>query len=208
MRHLSLRYVVDRLMVAAAIHRNPDWPWMARGVVRALDSLLRPTDALLEFGSGRSTHWFAARCRKVVSIEHNAQWHASVSSGLRDNVELRLESDPRAYYAAPRLSGPASFDIIVIDGAFDRGQCALAALPSIKPGGLLVVDDVHRYLPSTSRSPGAVPHHGLPANSAWHEFSELTADWRRLWFEDGVSDTALLFPRATQYPPLAHKESL
>jgi hypothetical protein len=33
-------------------------------------------------------------------------------------------------------------------------------MPKIKPGGFLIIDDAHRFLPSDSRSPNAHTHYG------------------------------------------------
>jgi len=45
----------------------------------------------------------------------------------------------------------SSLDFILIDGK-KRDSCALAALPRIKPGGIIIVDDVHRYIARTKPS--------------------------------------------------------
>ena len=55
-------------------------------MIAVLDSWLCAGDTGLEFGSGRSTRWFAARVGALTSIEHDAAWHARVASSLVDRL--------------------------------------------------------------------------------------------------------------------------
>jgi len=59
-----------------------------------LNSYLRKTDTGLEFGSGRSTLWFARRVAKLTSVEHNETWVSNVQQMLRkagiENVDYRF----------------------------------------------------------------------------------------------------------------------
>jgi predicted O-methyltransferase YrrM len=45
-----------------------------------------------------------------------------------------------------------SLDFVLVDGK-QRAQCALASLMKLRPGGILIVDDVHRYFPAESSLP-------------------------------------------------------
>lgn len=54
--------------------RNPDKPWLTPGAVAFLDGHLTPEMAGLEFGSGRSTAWFARKLARLVSVEHHEEW--------------------------------------------------------------------------------------------------------------------------------------
>ena len=69
----------------------PERPWLTRESIGILDRLLRPEDIGIEFGSGRSTAWFAQRVKRLRSVEHNPVWHARVArqlaSGEIGNVE-------------------------------------------------------------------------------------------------------------------------
>ena len=85
-----------------------------------------------------------------------------------------------------------SIDIILVDGEY-RGHCALRALKKLRNGGILVVDNVNWFLPSTSKSPNARNLEQGPRDMAWRDFEERTKDWRRLWTSSGVTDTAFFF---------------
>lgn len=59
--HLTPRYVFNRIAVLLDERRNPEHPWLTADAVRILSTLILPTDIGVEFGSGRSTKWFAQR---------------------------------------------------------------------------------------------------------------------------------------------------
>jgi predicted O-methyltransferase YrrM len=128
-------------------------PWMVAAAVARLDGLLQPDWELFEFGSGRSTAWFAARVGRVVSVEHDPAWHSQVVSLLEQariaNVDLRLvelDSFPAQMEGFPA----SSFDVVVVDGwdmeepRARRVPCVEAAAPKVRPGGYLVLDDSER----------------------------------------------------------------
>lgn len=146
-------------------------PWMNFRVIRWLRSYLGPEMDVFEYGSGGSTVFAAKRVRKVVSVEHDPAWHARVLSALRaqgiTNCDLRLvlpdpcsslqevPYGPRSYTS--RTSHAAglrfeayvktidefpdhSLDLVVVDG-YSRFSCVGHAIPKVRPGGYLLVDD-------------------------------------------------------------------
>ena len=202
-RHWSPRYLVDRARDRVYQATHPGDPWLTPAAVQFLSLWLRSTDRGLEFGSGRSTLWFARRTQHLTSIEHAPEWHARVSGRLRElgilNVDLRLvekepapadPSQPPAYAAAAGDLPDSSLDYVLVDGAY-RDACALAGLCKLKPGGLLILDDAHRYLPSRSISPYARTLAEGPASPLWGTFLQSVSGWRCLWTSKGVSDTAV-----------------
>jgi predicted O-methyltransferase YrrM len=165
-----------------------------------LGRLLLPTDDGLEYGCGRSTEWFAQRTRSLVSVEHDDYWFARVDSALKKaavrNVVLKHvpatgygDSDRLrdAYVAADPALQPASLDYVLVDGLY-RDLCALNVLPLIRPSGMLIIDNVNWYLPSTSVAPASVRH---PASIDWQELGVTLSTWRSIWTSNGVTDTAI-----------------
>jgi len=69
-------------------------PWFTQRANSLLPTLLKKPDVGLEFGSGRSTFWFARRVAALTSVEHNAFWHKKVSKTLKEqglsNVQYLL----------------------------------------------------------------------------------------------------------------------
>ncbi len=150
-------------------------PWMPFLVIQHLNHVLKPTDRVLEFGSGGSTLFLARRVSTVVTIEHDPQWGALVQAALKRHnltqVDFRVVPpeaghNPAATSAVAAYQGmnftrylqqiqdfaDESFDVVIIDGRV-RNQCVEAALPKLKPGGLLVLDNADRakYAPSLQR---------------------------------------------------------
>ena len=91
---LRPRYVADRVRLAVHQRLHPDAPWLTAEATEALDRWLRPEHVGIEWGSGRSTVWFAQRVGRLVSVEHDAGWHATVAAQLVangiTNVDYRL----------------------------------------------------------------------------------------------------------------------
>lgn len=198
--HWTPSYLVNRVRQEWWFRSHPEDPWLTRTAVAFLHEYLRSGDTVVEFGSGRSTLWFARHVGtqgKVISVEASAEWQQEVSrrlvaAGLTHASVEHAVPQPVEYVqsASRRLNGKA--DVILIDGAV-RDACAVWALTVVKPGGVIVIDNVQRHLPHASRCPLAIPAEGAPETAVWTEFHLHTASWRRFWTTDGVNDTAFFF---------------
>jgi len=194
--HWTARYALDRVRLELFQRTHPKAPWFVPSAIRVLESGVRSSDVVLEFGSGRSTSWFANRAKQVISVEHDASWHARVATTLSElgltNVQQRLAA-PGDYLSVFGELGPETVDVVVDDG-IQRDRVALESLSRLSPGGLLVIDDAGRYLP---RDPGERAQSRFPkprrdyASEAWQAFGEQTRSWRRFWFSSGVTDTVI-----------------
>lgn len=130
---------------------------------------------MLEFGSGKSTRWYADRAASLVSVENDPAWHRLVApeiAGLA-HVDYRLASN-EADYSRPDVDGP--IDLVMIDGAW-RDRCAEFALARLAPGGMIYLDNSDK---GADADCGDVPRarrllidhaeaHGLP----WREFTDF-----------------------------------
>ncbi len=201
--HYTIYYLWNRLRLALYEKKNPGAPWMPRTVNAFLDCWLSFDDVGFEFGSGRSTLWLAKRVGALISVESDEAWHSEVIGQLEKencrNVKLEFKS------VLPKgkiLSSPyvlsvdefpdSSFDFIIVDGKH-RGHCAMRSIPKLRQGGILIIDDVHRYLPSRSSVPHARPLTAGYRDEAWREFAKVTGAWRRAVFTDGVTDTGIFY---------------
>ena len=149
-------YMAGRLQNWIYEWRHPDHPWLAPAAIIWLEHNLRSDMRGWEWGSGRSTLWFAKRLQSITSIESDAAWFEQVREMVAElsNVDLRhipLEHPDAETYAfdypvlpanaAAIESVPdASLDFVVVDGWY-RPVCTRAALPKLKPGGLLLIDN-------------------------------------------------------------------
>jgi predicted O-methyltransferase YrrM len=199
--HLTPRYVLKLAQVLVFEARHPDAPWLTQQAVTMLTTMLRPSDVGLEYGSGRSTRWLARRTGRMTSVETDKRWHAEVqaqlsAAGLMDRVEYLWvpanelnESDPHrsAYLAVAGNLPRQSLDYVLVDGMY-RDECAVRAVTLLKPGGLLIIDNINWFVPNLSRSPLSVRSVASPT---WGRFLDLVRSWRVIWTSSGVTDTAL-----------------
>lgn len=196
---LRPRFIWNRFREGWFEITHPDAPWFARTAINILDSWLRETDVGLEWGSGRSTLWFAQRVKHLTSVEHDRLWHSRVSQKIEDlglrNVTYLFKPDVESgsnssYVAVSRNISPRSLDFALVDGV-QRRFCVLAVLPLLKPGGILILDNVDWYLPSTTGVPEARSEADGPKSPRWARFAAEVKDWRCIWTTNGVWDTSL-----------------
>lgn len=189
------------------IRTHPDVPWLTRQAVEILESRLKPTDIGLEWGSGRSTLWFAKRVAHLTSIEHNDRWYKRIKKALSDkgadNVDLlyapldQMDEGgvPEYVHVAAELS-KASLDFVLVDGRL-RDQCIEVALQLLKPGGMLIIDDAARYIQHPYCCPQSVYTQNGPPSHLWTNIAiQLQAlDAETIWTSDSVTATVFyIFP--------------
>jgi predicted O-methyltransferase YrrM len=176
------------------MRKNNDAPWLTQSAIEILASWLRPSDVGFEWGAGRSTLWFARRISHLTTVEHNERWFSSVKDLLDvqgvGNVKLlfrTVEGEEQSEYVHAIDTVPQNgYDFVLVDGIL-RHHCTSLAIDKVKSGGLLIIDNVNRYLPSNSRSPASVRE--FPEE--WQVVASRLARWRKVWTSNGVTDTAL-----------------
>lgn len=203
-RHWTPRYIKDRLAEMYYQRSFPDYPWLTKAANQMLDSYLSESDMGLEFGSGRSTLWFAKRSKHLTSVESDEIWYKMISQKLKDagqhNVDYRLfpkevaddNGGDAAYVKIIDRFENNSLDFVLVDGVY-RDFCALKVLPKIRPGGLLIIDNVNWYLPSNTYSPFSRTFAQGPDGSTWNNVYQSISRWKKIWTSSGVTDTAFFF---------------
>lgn len=202
LRHWGPRYIRDRLAVMSYQRMHPDAPWLTAHAISILSTWIKPTDAGPEWGSGRSTVWFARRAQRSPIAGRDAQWGANVpamlaQAGLGDKVEYYVfpdgtsESSSSHYVRVIDEFAPESLDFVLVDGVC-RDHCALACLDKLKPGGLVIVDNVNWYVARDpkSRAPNSRGLENGPASGGWELFASRVNSWRLVWTTNGLWDTA------------------
>lgn len=179
-KHWTPRYIKNRLLLMKEDFLYPEWPMLTKDAILWLDKHLTKDMVGVEFGGGRSTLWLAKRLRWLYSVEHDPKWVRKA-----ENVGSVLTQD-FARVATSLAAGEISFALV--DGE-QRDQCALAMVDKLKSGGILVVDDIERYLPSKSKTFGASPTRY--ASKLWANFYVQVVDWKCIWTTNGIRDTAI-----------------
>jgi hypothetical protein len=174
-------------------------PWLPFKARRWLADHVGKETSVFEYGSGGSTLFLARRAGRVISVEHDATWYAHVSRALAGmsvgNCEHMLREPEPATGAGAVAAGPTSgrtefagftfdryvrsiddhpdgsLDVVIVDGRA-RLACVERALPKIRPGGHLVLDNAERpeYAPAFERL-AAFPRldlHGLAPYRTYH----------------------------------------
>ncbi len=151
-------YAVRRVGLAIYEFRHPDEPWIAPGAVAFCESYLNRSQVVLEWGSGRSTLWFAKRSKHLTSVEHAESWYNRISQQInearitnvsylfhplhhsQDIVIPFVDRMRTSYVRIADSFEDASLDLVVVDGHY-REACIKAVLEKLRPSGFLVVDN-------------------------------------------------------------------
>ncbi len=150
----------------------PNRPWTTPASILFFDKVLTKEMIGLEYGSGRSTMYFAGKLKKLVSIEHYKGWCKKVEQQLKENkitnveyhlilkqdtpdkiedIDVELNKlngyEPRNdfynYYVKVDEYEDGYFDFVLIDGRA-RVKCGLNAINKLKSGGIFVLDNSER----------------------------------------------------------------
>lgn len=174
-------------------------PWTSPASIELFDHWLSKDKTGFEWGSGSSTLFFSKRLKKLVSVEHHKGWHQKVVGMLeRENIsnvilkyveidypDRELDKDGyqpaftakqvnayENYFTAIDEFPDEYFDFVLVDGRA-RVKCGEHAIPKLKPGGMLVLDNSERsrYAPL---------------------IKQLDA-WPCIWTTTGLTDTTIWF---------------
>lgn len=137
---------------------RPTVPWLGYRAIRRLRRLIRPDWAVVEFGSGMSTLWFAGRAGRVVSVEDNADWHAKVRGqiGRRGLTNVDYRHRPLADYPGVADLPDGAFDFALVDGS-RRPECAAESVRLVKPGGYIYLDNSDKFAAAPAGAAAADP---------------------------------------------------
>jgi len=202
--HWSLKYIYARIKDIIYRKRNPNNPWLTPDAIDLIAQWMKPEYKGLEFGSGRSTVWFAKRVSFLTSIENNPDWYQRVQNWLAEaglnNVNYFLAGENEkddddqtrsSKYLQPSLDIPnESLDFVLIDGRW-RSQCTAVSMHKLCPGGIMIIDNANHFLPCDSHAPNSRTIEEGPSSEEWQKIWVSIKDWRRIWTTNSVSDTAI-----------------
>jgi len=122
-------------------------PFFVPESVTYLEGLVTSNWKVFEWGAGASTIWCNKKFVGATSIEHDPQWFERVSRRLEQEgsgvVDLRLIPLGDEYVQAIRDFPDSYFDLVLVDGRI-RVRCMVEAIPKVKWGGVLVLDNSER----------------------------------------------------------------
>lgn len=159
-----------------------DVPWWTMRAAARVSAHLKAVERprVFEWGAGASTVWLARRAWSVTTIEHDGHWAETVAGLAPSNVTIRVIAPRPSEGPSPARSEKRGFthldfaeyvqaidatddmyDLIAIDGR-SREACLSRAVAHLRPGGLIVLDNVER-----ARYRRALGRLGVPADVTW-----------------------------------------
>ncbi|HEY9077408.1 MAG TPA: hypothetical protein VIO61_12820 [Anaerolineaceae bacterium] len=206
--HWTPRYLINRISEKFYRLAHPHAPWLTPSAIDYLQTHLKLDDKGIEFGSGRSTLWFAPRVASLISVEHDPVWYKKVTSMLAQKgysnvscyLHLRGAGEPGQpeYLADAVILPDCSLDFALVDGIY-RDLCLDVILPKIKPRGMIIVDNINLYMPCASHAPNSIPLGKPAASPLWEKFMMTVSTWESIWTSNGVTDTAIFIKPEKEY---------
>tara|TARA_B110000003_G_scaffold275872_1_gene319864 strand:- start:5406 stop:6017 length:612 start_codon:yes stop_codon:yes gene_type:complete len=194
--HVNLNYIFSRIREILYQKKNPTDPWLTAESIKILNSILKKDDVGLEFGSGRSSIWFANKVKFINSVEYKKEWFDIISKQikskkkLKKKINIRLLKEKNDYIGYIRTFKKESLDFCLVDSIW-RDYCALNVIPKIKVGGILILDNANWYIPSHSKSPNSIRINQKYWSKEFNIFHNKVKNWRNIWTTNGVSDTSI-----------------
>ena len=199
--YITPRFIINRIKTSIYWKLNPNLPWLTRKANKYLDNDLTKDMIGLEFGSGRSSVWFASKLKHLVSVEGHEGWYEKVSSEFKrkevKNIDYifskfdeKTEENAEEYSDVVNNYDDEYFDFILVDGG-PRDLCVLKSFNKLRPGGILAIDNLNWYLPSNSISPHSRSIADGCANKNWQKIYDEIKNWKQIWTSSGVTDTGI-----------------
>jgi hypothetical protein len=148
---------------------------------------------VFEYGGGGSTLWLEDRGAEVTVVEHDVQWRMQLAAAVGPGttfvfrppevggtiVSAALPGFFDAYAAVIGSEPDGSLDLVIVDGRA-RVECARIAMPKVRPGGLLIVDDTDRArYRAAMELLGPWEHHVFAGLKPGQRGPAQTSVWRR-----------------------------
>lgn len=163
------RWLAERSASTMAL-RSPWWPYDA---ISWVAGILPAKAQVFEYGGGGSTLWLHDQGARITVAEHHPEWHRQLNEALPPDVKvLHVPSQAAGsvtsavepgffdnYVDAIGSQPDGTLDLVIVDGRA-RVDCVRSAMPKVKPGGLLLLDDTERarYLPAVEMLAGWERH--------------------------------------------------
>lgn len=109
---------------------NIPYPWYTKGCLEFLETLDLKGKRVFEYGVGESTTWYLEKGAICFGVDNSIEWANYTGS--------KFAVFNNEYVGA--IDEYGLFDIVVVDGAW-RDDCVEWALPHMKEGGILIIDN-------------------------------------------------------------------
>jgi hypothetical protein len=136
--------------MAAVTRKGKPLPWYTYPCIDFLQFRDFQGKAVLEFGGGQSTLWWASRAAKIVTFEEDISWHQKVKTRAPANAEVFLVSTESSSVCIEQVNkklqeiAVGKFDVIIIDGLW-RFELIEIALRVRSDTGIIIADNAEGY---------------------------------------------------------------
>lgn len=120
-------------------------PWYSYPAIEYIKGIDFSEKTVFEYGSGNSTLFWAKRAKSVVAVESSKEWYELIHSKMPENVDYIFSDSEKGYISSISNHKISKFDVIIVDGYYDRIACVHAALPHLSDNGILILDNSERY---------------------------------------------------------------
>lgn len=118
-------------------------PMWSYGLIEYLMSQDLSWAEVLEIGTGSSTVFLSKRVKNVTAVETDADWAKKLNERKLENVKTVLVEQHALMSSLAAME--ESFDIICIDPAGNRLECAKSVARLLRPGGFIILDNSEWY---------------------------------------------------------------
>lgn len=118
-------------------------PMWSYGLIEYLMSQDLSWAEVLEIGTGSSTVFLSKRVKNVTAVETDADWAKKLNERKLENVKTVLVEQHALMSSLAAMK--ESFDIICIDPAGNRLECAKSVARLLRPGGFIILDNSEWY---------------------------------------------------------------
>lgn len=115
-------------------------PWYTYPAIEYIKQLDFSDKRVFEFGSGNSSLYWASIAKSIVSVEDDKKWFNSILKFKKSNMKMLYKKRGEEYYNSI-LKEKGTFDVIVVDGNYDREKCCKNALKKLANNGLIILDN-------------------------------------------------------------------
>jgi hypothetical protein len=154
-------------------------PWFNYTFIKFLETRLKPTMTIFEYGSGNSTLWLAGKVQSIKAVEHDQLWVEKLKYRLPKNAQVVFQSlENKEKYVQEVAQEGILYDLVIVDGR-ERNNCMKACLPCLSAQGVIVLDNAEResYLPArqllAENGFKCLEFWGMPAGSAHNACTAL-----------------------------------
>lgn len=132
-------------------------PWYTYPAIEFIKGLDTSGMDVFEWGSGYSSLFWAEKgVSEIISVEDHEEWYNEITLKKHANNRIVLLKERSEYVNAIEQENK-KFDIIIVDGKY-RLDCSLKAIPYLKEGGIIVLDNSDWFVKSAEylRSSGLI----------------------------------------------------